>query len=85
MIKKLKFWNSMGEFIKSIVGVSILVTLIAGCYWKMYAEDRVDAKIAPLIVGIFEIQTTLNKIVPENIKAETRREVEAFEKLLQKK
>lgn len=79
LFKSLKF------LIKYFVPLALIVTLFGSCYWKFYVEPKVDDKIRPLIVGIFEIQTTLNKIVPEKIRREVRKDVSDFEKLLQKK
>lgn len=83
-MKDPKLFDSIGSVLRNMAGIAIVVTLMGGCSWKMWAEPRIDTKIQPLIVGIFEIQTTLNKIVSDSIKVKVRSEVESFEKLLQK-
>lgn len=71
-------------FIKYFVSLTLIIGLLGGCYWEFYVKPKVDERIRPLIVGIFEIQATLNKIVPAETRKEVEREVEQFDKLLQK-
>jgi len=81
-IREPKLFESITFFLKYSIPLTVLVGFLGGCYWHFYAGPKVDAKIRPLIVGIFEIQTTLNKVIDAKIRQEVSEEVKKFEKLL---
>lgn len=82
-MKDFKISEAFIFVLKYFIPLSLILALFGGCYWELYVKPKVDDKIRPLIVGIFEIQVTLNKVVSEKTRRKVRKEVEDFEKLLQ--